>query len=143
MDQSKSVTSGTVNIDITNSSLGNLFYTTGVSGGSASNISTVASSSAYTFTTGSTANNFSYSSNLGVATTSPNSGLHVNGDAEFEGDIKVKGTSLTARLEAIEKRLSILVPDPDKLEHFEALKKAYEHYKTLEALCQLPDKEEK
>lgn len=43
----------------------------------------------------------------------------------------------------IEDRLAILVPDPKKLEHFEALQKAYQHYKTLEALCQLPDKEEK
>jgi hypothetical protein len=46
-------------------------------------------------------------------------------------------------METISKRLAILVPDPDKLEHFEALKKAYNHYKTLEALCELPTKETK
>jgi hypothetical protein len=45
-------------------------------------------------------------------------------------------------LETIEKRLSILQPDPEKLAHFESLRKAYEHYKTLEALCELPAKEE-
>jgi hypothetical protein len=45
-------------------------------------------------------------------------------------------------METISKRLSILVPDPEKLAHFEALKKAYEHYKTLEALCQMPKKDE-
>ena len=67
--------------------------------------------------------------------------LHVTGDAEFEEDIKVKGVSILKTLEDINKRLAILVPDPEKLEHFEALKKAYDHYKTLEALCQLPKKE--
>ena len=41
-------------------------------------------------------------------------------------------------LEDIQKRLAILVPDPAKLEHFAALKKAYDHYKLLEALCELP-----
>jgi hypothetical protein len=35
----------------------------------------------------------------------------------------------------MEQRLAILVPDPAKLEKFEALKKAYEHYKTMESLC--------
>ena len=47
------------------------------------------------------------------------------------------------RLETIEKRLNILVPDPKKLEKFEALKKAYEHYKQLEQLCEIEDEEEK
>jgi len=69
-------------------------------------------------------------------------GLHVSGDSEFEGDIKIKGVSIMETLQKIEKRLNILVPNPEKLEHFEALKKAYEHYKTLEALCELPPKEE-
>ncbi len=69
------------------------------------------------------------------------SDFKVNGDAEFDGDIKWKGRSLGEMLETIEKRLSILQPDPEKLEHFEALRKAYEHYKMLEKLCELPKKE--
>ena len=68
--------------------------------------------------------------------------LHVSGDAEVNGDIKWKGRSLGKMLEDIEKRLAILVPDPAKLEHFEALRKAYDHYKTLEALCEIPKKTE-
>lgn len=48
-------------------------------------------------------------------------------------------TSIENRLDKIEKRLSILVPDPEKIEKFEALKKAYEHYKTLESLCELEE----
>ena len=62
-------------------------------------------------------------------------GLHVTSNAEFEGDITWKGRNLGKMLETIEKRLSILVPDPKKLEKYEALQKAYNHYKLLEALC--------
>jgi len=68
--------------------------------------------------------------------------FQVEGVAEFNGDIKWKGRSLGQMLETIERRLNILVPDPEKLEHYEALKKAYEHYRTLEALCDRPSKEE-
>ena len=60
----------------------------------------------------------------------------------FEGDVKIKGVSIVDAIEKINKRLAILVPDPDKLEHFEALKRAYENYKTLEALCELPTADE-
>jgi hypothetical protein len=71
-------------------------------------------------------------------TTSAHPSLTVTGDAEFEKDIKIKGVSLAKTLEDINRRLAILVPNPEKLEHFEALKKAYEHYKVLEALCEIP-----
>lgn len=63
------------------------------------------------------------------------SDLQVTGDAEFNGDIKWKGRSLGALLGSIEDRLAILQdPDPAKLEKHAALKKAYDHYKTLERL---------
>ena len=77
-----------------------------------------------------------------IGASSPST-LKVQGDAEFEGDVKIKGTSIAKSLEDIQKRLAILVPDPAKLAHFEALKKAYDHYKTLEALCELPKEESK
>jgi len=70
------------------------------------------------------------------------SSLNVKGDAEFEGKVKINGQDLGKFMETISKRLAILVPDPEKLEHFESLKKAYNHYKTLEALCEIPKKEE-
>jgi hypothetical protein len=61
--------------------------------------------------------------------------LDVKGDATFEGDIKWQGRSLGKLLETIENRLAILQePSPEKLEKYAALKKAYEHYKTLERL---------
>lgn len=50
-------------------------------------------------------------------------------------DIKIDGKSLKEFMTKMEQRLAILVPDPTKLEKFEALKKAYEHYKTMESLC--------
>jgi hypothetical protein len=50
-------------------------------------------------------------------------------------DITVDGQSLKEFMKKMEQRLAILVPDPAKLEKFEALKKAYEHYKTMESLC--------
>ena len=62
-------------------------------------------------------------------------GLYVSSDAEIEGTLKVGGKDIAKSLEAIEKRLAILQPNPKKLEKFEALRKAYEHYKLLEALC--------
>lgn len=89
-------------------------------------------------TTGTAPNNQFYTINNTNIT--PNTGLKVTSDAEFDGDIKWKGRSLGKWLEDVEKRLAILVPDPEKLEHFEALKKAYQHYKTLEALCEMPNK---
>ena len=61
-------------------------------------------------------------------------GLIVSGDAAFEGDIKWKGRSLGKMLEAIEDRLAILTPDPKKLEKYESLQKAYNHYKLMEKL---------
>ena len=77
-----------------------------------------------------------------ITTGASHPSISVTGDAEFEGKVKINGQDLAEFMNTISKRLAILVPDPDKLEHFEALKKAYDHYKTLEALCQLPKKEE-
>ena len=57
-------------------------------------------------------------------------------------DISIDGKSLKTFMNKMEERLAILVPDPTKLEKFEALKKAYEHYKLMESLCQEQPKEE-
>ena len=57
-------------------------------------------------------------------------------------DIKINGKSLVKFMETMESRLAILQPDLEKLEHFAALKKAYDNYKMLEALCELPKKDE-
>ena len=78
---------------------------------------------------------------MGSSNTNSSSSLSVKGDAEFEGKVKINGQDLAQFMETISNRLAILQPDPAKLEHFAALKKAYEHYKTLEALCEIPKKE--
>lgn len=69
--------------------------------------------------------------------TSPTA-VHINEDGismASDADITIGGQSLKEFMEGVSRRLAILVPDPELLEEFEALKQAYEHYKTLEALC--------
>lgn len=78
----------------------------------------------------------------GVLNSITNPSLHVTGDSKFDGDIQIKGVSILETLESINKRLAILQPNPDKLKKFEALKKAYEHYKVLESLCEIEEKKE-
>lgn len=63
-------------------------------------------------------------------------------DMKSGTDITIDGKSLKNFMDKMEERLAILVPDPAKLEKFEALKKAYEHYKLMEKLCQEKPKEE-
>ena len=49
--------------------------------------------------------------------------------------------SMSSRLEAIENRLSILVPDKEMLEKYEVLQDIYKQYKAAEALLSGPDME--
>lgn len=79
-----------------------------------------------------------------ASTTNPGA-LQVQGDAEFKGKVKINGQDLAETLQAIQDRLAILIPDPKLLDKYEALQQAYEHYKTLEALCveqNNPDKQQ-
>ena len=58
--------------------------------------------------------------------------LRVSGNAEFEGDIKIKGVNLSERLDAIEERLGILRPNNDLEGRWEKLKKLGEEYRKME-----------
>lgn len=58
--------------------------------------------------------------------------LKVSGDAEFEGDIKIKGVSMSDRLDAIEERLGILRPNNDLEGKWEKLKALGDEYRKLE-----------
>jgi hypothetical protein len=54
--------------------------------------------------------------------------LSVKGDADFEGEITIKGKSLSEMLEKIEERLAILHPNEEleaKWENLRGLRKAY------------------
>lgn len=59
-------------------------------------------------------------------------GLYVDGDAEFEGDVKVKGRSITEMLDKIEERLAILHPNEKLEDKWEELKKLGDAYRALE-----------
>ena len=63
------------------------------------------------------------------------SALKVSGGAEFTGAVKIQGVDIGETLAKINQRLAILVPDPKLMDKYAALKEAYDHYKTLEALC--------
>lgn len=102
-----------------------------------------AQGSNYTITSAGANGTWGYSSITANPIATYDNKLHVKGDTLIEGDLKVDGVSFKETIEAINKRLAILQPNPEKLKHFEALQKAYEHYKTLEALCELPKKEDK
>lgn len=71
----------------------------------------------------------------GGYTVANQSSIQVKGDAEFEGKVTINGQDLAHTLNKIQERLAILVPDPKRLAKYQALQEAYEHYKTLEALC--------
>jgi len=75
--------------------------------------------------------NYTFHSTNGASGQYSNPGIHLPED----GDITIGERSLMKTLDKIEQRLSILVPNPKKLKRYEALQQAYEHYKTLEALC--------
>lgn len=119
-------------------------YSIGAVGSTASFTTTAGfngTSGSYLTSNGSTGNTVWTTNNTSpwsIGSISPSPGLKVSGDAEFEGKVMINGRNISEFMETISKRLAILVPDPDKLAHFESLKKAYEHYKTLEALCEVP-----
>lgn len=66
--------------------------------------------------------------------------LQVKGDAEFEGDIKLKGKSLDKTLTRIEERLAILHPNEKLEEKWENLRELRKLYMELEA--EIIEKEE-
>jgi hypothetical protein len=80
-------------------------------------------------------NQFNWPQITNIGSANSSGALQVKGDAEFDGDVKIQGHSILHLLKKIEDRLAVLQePDPERLEKFAALKKAYEHYKTLERL---------
>jgi hypothetical protein len=104
-------------------------YTVTVSTGSYFSTGSITIPSSYVLN----GSNGTWASNV---TTSPTQAtLDVSGNADIKGKLTVQGKDIGKILESIEKRLAILTPNPDKLEKFEALRKAYDHYKLLEALC--------
>jgi hypothetical protein len=90
---------------------------------------------AYTLNTSATNGTWSTTNPYVTVGATSKSALQVQGDAEFKGNVTINGQNLAETLSGIQARLAILIPDPKLLDKYEALKQAYEHYKTLEALC--------
>jgi hypothetical protein len=68
--------------------------------------------------------------------TDPNlkgSSLQVKGDAEFEGDVTIKGKSIKESLEKIEEKLAILHPNEELEKKWENLRELRKQYMELEA----------
>ena len=81
----------------------------------------------YNFTTGTWTNN-----NIETK-------LHVKGDADFEGDVKIKGKSLLELLERLEERLGVYHANEELESKYEELRELSRHYKELES--QIKEKE--
>jgi hypothetical protein len=58
--------------------------------------------------------------------------LSVKGNAEFEGEVTIKGKNLTEMFEKIEERLAILHPNPELEDKWDELKELGKRYKELE-----------
>lgn len=82
-----------------------------------------------TYNTTATSSPYTYTINDYVNTPKT---FKVDGDAEFKGDITVKGVKLSERLDEIEKRLAILRPNSDLENRWEELKELGEKYRELE-----------
>ena len=65
-------------------------------------------------------------------TTSTHPSLKVTGDAVFDGDIMIKGKSLSDSLAEIEKRLGILHINPDLESRWQLLKDIGDQYREIE-----------
>ena len=59
--------------------------------------------------------------------------LSVKGNADFEGEVTIKGKNLTDMLEKIEERLAILHPNEKLEDKWDELKELGRRYKELEA----------
>lgn len=81
------------------------------------------------YTINDSSNTWGYANAWGINTSKT---LKVDGDAEFEGDITIKGVKLTERLDEIEKRLAILRPNNDLEGKWDELKELGERYRQLE-----------
>jgi hypothetical protein len=81
-------------------------------------------SNAYTYT--GTGTNYAWN------TTSIENTLQVKGDSEFDGDITVRGRSLTEFMDSVEQRLNILRPNPALESEWDQLRELGEQYRELE-----------
>ena len=58
--------------------------------------------------------------------------LKVNGDADFDGEVTIKGKNIADMFSKIEERLAILHPNPELEDRWDELKELGKRYKELE-----------
>ena len=90
----------------------------------------------YTVPTTGTGLNWGTNSGTYTIATDPNlkgATLKVQGDADFEGDLKLQGKSLKDSLDKIEERLAILRPNEELEKKWENLRELRKQYMELEA----------
>jgi hypothetical protein len=58
--------------------------------------------------------------------------LKVNGDADFDGEVTIKGKNIADMFSKIEERLAILHPNPELEDRWDELKELRKRYKELE-----------
>ena len=112
-----SVTAGGSGATLTTSSTGGLMW---------GNVGTP-----YTYTTTSAPGTISAGGNWTTYNNQPQV-LKVEGDAEFKGEVTIRGVKLDERLTAIEERLGILRPNNDLEGKWEKLKALGEEYRRIE-----------
>lgn len=124
---SNSIDLGSVvlNDTITDSDI-NTIWLSGASGSNAYTYTTGSNGGAYTTYTNSNGTNYAWN------TTSIDSTLQVRGNSEFDGDITVKGRSLTEFMDSVEQRLNILRPNPALESEWDQLRELGEQYRELE-----------
>jgi len=93
---------------------------------------TSAGGSGGVYTTNGTHSPF-WNDTISISTTSTPNTLQVKGDAEFEGEVKIKGKSLTDTLSKLEERLAILHPNEKLEEKWGKLRELRKQYRELEA----------
>lgn len=91
------------------------------------------SGTGYVYTTTTTAPTIDPYSDVIIGNSENGTKLQVKGDAEFEGDVKLKGKSLDKTLTKIEERLAILHPNEKLEEKWEKLRELRKQYRELEA----------
>jgi len=74
-----------------------------------------------------------WSDTISISNIQPSSVLQIKVDAEFEGEIKLKGKSLSDTLSKLEERLVILHPNEKLEEKWEKLSELRKEYMELEA----------
>ena len=114
IDRSSNILNDTITIDMSS------INPTWVTGGS----------NAYTYTTTGTGTNYAW--NTTSTTTSIENTLQVKGDSEFDGDITVRGRSLTDFMDSVEQRLNILRPNSALESEWDQLREMGEQYRELE-----------